>query len=376
MIRKGKRVLALFDKMRSDYHLGFLASLIIIVWFSGAIFLYIYEGDSNPAFDSVGKAYWNIAVYLFSGLDSGVPLTTAGKFTVAIILVISAIGVAVLTASIASLLVEFRAKGRFLMPSTYTPRNHIVICNWNKKGLPLLQELHSEILSIKRTIIVISESDGACEFPEDQGDSAFDNVMLVRGNPARDYVLRRANVQEAHSVIILSESAGTANADGHAMMVCMAIKSVCDESGSKPSYITAEVDDPKNVHHFKRAGADEVVCEGDYGMRLLAQSAVEHGLTNVYKNLLTFSANTNELYVLDIPESVIGLSFSELGKKIYEARSNFEPVILVGCKTAEGEFLLNPRSAEQKFRPDDKAIVVAWQRPKSLSLLLEENKCN
>ncbi len=60
-------------------------------------------------------------------------------------------------------------------------------------------------------------------------------------------------------------------------------------------------------------------------MMLLAQSALFHGLSTVCRHLLEISGDTNEIYMLPVPESFMGKSFAEHGAAILQNRNPFHP---------------------------------------------------
>jgi voltage-gated potassium channel Kch len=50
--------------------------------------------------------------------------------------------------------------------------------------------------------------------------------------------------------------------------------------------ISVECHNPKNRNHLRKAGADEIISSDELGLRLLARSALFHGMTRVYQELL------------------------------------------------------------------------------------------
>ena len=101
-------------------------------------------------------------------------------------------------------------------------------------------------------------------------------------------------------------------------------------------------------------------------MMLLAQSTLAHGLSTVYRNLLSVSSDTNEIYILPVPKPFVGKPFDELGAAIFQNRDDKNPIILLGAVTGNG-ILVNPRPGEMTtFTTGDKVIVVALERPDKL----------
>jgi len=138
-----------------DYSFLRLVVFLLVIGIVGSVVLHLTEGSVNEEFGSLPKAAWNIAVYLLSGLDSAVPMTAGGKIAVAMVLVLSLGVVATFTASMASFLVERRLGSGGKMPG-YDLRDHIVLCNWNDKGIPIIEELHAEIVKDRRPMVKVS----------------------------------------------------------------------------------------------------------------------------------------------------------------------------------------------------------------------------
>lgn len=348
-----------------DYKIARLAVIILTIWLIGASILWLTEGSRNTEFDTLPKSLWNIAVYLFSGLDSGVPQTPAGKIIVTLILVISLGIVGIFTATIASMLVEHRIGGQRKMPK-YELKNHIVICNWNTKGLPLVKEVHAKIVKHKRPIVIIIEQKDSVDFPEHEDEPEFEDVYIIKGDPTNEIILKRANVHHAYTVVVLADPKQEKLADAKSILVCMGIRSLCTEFNLPKTYTTVEGVSPQNIEHLRRAGADEIISAGDFSSLLLAQTSLVHGLSKVYRNLLTISEETNEIYLIPIPKNYIGKNFSQIGADIYSHRDKKNPVIPIGVKTQD-KVLLNPKtSVFDVFSKGDKLIVIAFERPHKL----------
>ena len=244
--------------------------------------------------------------------------------------------------------------------------NHIVICNWNDKGIPVIRELHASIVQDRRPIVVISASSEAADLPDEEDLPEFEDVYLVKGDPANEIVLKRANVHHAYSVLVLADPAEGALADAKSILICMAVSSACREAGTEKAHICVEGISAQNVDHLRRAGAEEIVAASDFAMMLLAQSTLFHGLSTVYRDLLTVSAKTNEVYMVPVPDAFIGKAFAELGAAMLAKRDTDNPAILIGAVTERG-ILINPRPGDVgAFSRGDKAVVIAFERPKEL----------
>ena len=343
-----------------------LLVIIITFWGCGAVLLRFTEGRTNPDFDTMAKAVWNIAVYLFSGLDSGQPRTVFGQICAAAVLILSAGVVAVFTGEIASFLVERKLGSGRKMP-VYKLQGHFVICNWNDKAVPIIQELHADVVKNKYPIVVISENLEAAELPDEDDDPRFREVYLVKGDPASEIVLKRASVASAYSVVILANPEDGDMADAKSVLVAMAIRHVCETADGAKTHICVEGVSPQNVEHLRRAGADEIVAASDFGTMLLSQTALRHGLAEVYRDLLRESDDTNEVYTAPIPKEYVGKTFTELGAALFSNRTGkANPAILIGIRDRNG-YAVNPRADEPiVLKEDDLAVVISFERPDTL----------
>ncbi|OQX53086.1 MAG: hypothetical protein B5M53_07415 [Candidatus Cloacimonas sp. 4484_209] len=352
-----------FKKFFWNHEFLRLLIIIVIIWVIGAIVLWGVEHREDPEdFGNVSKCFWNIAVYLFSGLDSGVPQTTAGRITVTIILVLSLGIVGVFTGTIASIFVERRIGGRRFMPPQKLS-GQVVICNWNEKGIDIVKELRAKVLKEKRPIVIISDRIEETFLPELDELEEFKNVYIVKGNPSNSLNLKRGNVSNAFSCIILSEKNAGAYADAQSILIAMTIKQLCSDEGKQKVHIVSEAVSKSNFEHLKMAGCDEIVSAGDFALRLIAQSALTHGLSKVYSNLVTVSEETNEIYQLPVPTEYYGKTFEELGKDILKKRDVSNPAILIGVKS-DGQILLNPRKEKfERFKKGDEIFLISYTYP-------------
>jgi len=349
VIRFLKRTWTAFRRVFERSRLLRASVIILGLWVAGAAALHITEGRDNPEeFGSLPAAFWNISVYLLSGLDSALPRTFVGRGIVTIMLFIGVGIVAVFTGTIASILVERRIGRRKLMPN-YELREHIVICNWNGKGLPIIKELHAPIVRQKRPIVIVSDR--------------LEDVYLIKGDPTQEHTLKRANLHFAYSIIVLADPHEAHLADAKNVLVCMAVKSLCAGEGCDTTKLLVEGVDPNNLDHLRRAGATEIVSAEDFSLKLLAQSALHPGLSMVYERLLTISAETNEVYLEPVPTVVNGKSFWEATRLLQKTRESDNPALLIGV-VRDGEIFINPKPGDfDAFRESDHLVLIAWEQP-------------
>jgi voltage-gated potassium channel len=330
-----------------------IIAAVAVAWLLGATALYLSERGVNPDFASPGDALWNVWVLLFSGLDQP-PKTVAGRLVTMAILVLGVGAAGLFTASVASLLVE-----RYLRRSDVSHlemADHLVLCNWSPRGLAWIREVHAKFILDKRPIVIIHDETDEIEFPDKQDDAAFNDVYIVKGDPASEMVLRRAKVPTAHSVVVLSDDREGKHADGKTVLTCLAIRSIC--RGETRPNVSAECRDASNRHHLQKAGADEIISSDDLGLRLLARSALYHGMTRVYQELLTVGRDANEMYLLPAPEGLIGKDFSDLSELFSRYRQDRRSSLLIGIQRGE-EMHINPIGGEAgPLERDDQLILL------------------
>ena len=330
--------------------------IIIFTWFLGSVLLWVFEHEQNPDdFSSIGEAFWNMAVYLFSGLDKGAPRTAAGRILATIILVSSLGVVGFFTASIASMIIAEKLKGRFKMPSNL--KDHIVICGWNDRLPNIIREIHNPVHKTRRKVVIVAENADEITLPEKHDDDLFADVHLVKGSPSDDLVLEKTSVISCYSCLILADQTDIKYADGKSILTAIAVKNI-----SRSVYVVAEVTDASNIPHFKKTGVDEIISSSHLGIQLMSQSAITHGITRVYNDLLTFSDDTNELYLVDLPHRYIGIPFSDLMKELSSARDE-KPIVPLGIKR-NGRCFINPRNDEVNLlEKEDQLFVISFDRP-------------
>ena len=209
------------------------------------------------------------------------------------------------TASVASILIERSLRSREV--SNLEMSDHLVLCNWSPRALDWIREVHSGIVTDQRPVVIVHDTPDEVVLPDKQDESAFNDVYIVKGDPANEVILRRAKVAQAHSVVILSDDRENQHADGKTIVCCIAVKNVCVPE--RQPNIVAECQDPKYRAHMRKAGADEVISAADFGLRLMARASLFHGMTRVYQELLSVRRDANEMYLVPVPAQLVGMDF-------------------------------------------------------------------
>ncbi len=226
-----------------------------------------------------------------------------------------------------------------------------------RAGLEWIREVHAKIIAEKRPVVIIHDETDEIDLPDKADEAAFSDVYIVKGDPTSEVVLRRAKVPKAHSVVILTDDREGKHADGKSILTCIAIRNIC--KGEKQPNVAAECRNPNNRHHLKKAGADEIISSDELGLRLLARTALFHGMTRVYQELLTVGRDANEMFLLPAPEELVGKDFVELIGLFARHRNDRRSCLLIGIQRGD-EMMLNPIGGEAgPIKPGDQLILLS-----------------
>jgi voltage-gated potassium channel len=275
------------------------------------------------------------------------------------------VGVALIglfTATLASLLVERYLRRREV--SEFEMDGHIILCNWAPRGLEWIREVHSKIIQQqRRPVVIIHDNPDEIDLPDNQEDAAFSDVYIVKGDPNNDVILRRAKVQRAYSVVVLTDDREGKHADGKTILICVAVRGLC--RGETQPNLAVECRNPENRNHLKRAGADEIISSDELGLRLLARASLFHGMTGVYQELLTVGRDANEMYLVPTPEELVGKGFAEISRLFADRRDDRRSCLLIGIQREE-KMILNPVGGEAgPVLADDQLILLSRVFPDS-----------
>jgi TRAP transporter TAXI family solute receptor len=314
---------------------------LIVVWSVGSLVLYIFENKFNDSYSNIYVSFWSGLITMISMPDKE-PYTFTGRVTGVLMMVMAAGGIAWFTGQVASIFVHRRIMGRNKMEKM---KDHYVIANWNRKGYGIIESIHSAGEGNSVPIIIVNQSSGdkKITLPD---NSIYESVYTVEGCPTNEHILRRANVQHARSAIILPEDISDTSSDASSILTILAIRKICLDEQIKPIPVIAEILDPQKVELAIQAGTEgdghvEIVSPQRIGSRLIAQAAVNPGLTEVYRDLLTFDKNNCEIYRRKIPSVFIGESVDGFFRLISSNKIKGRKIIPIGIYR-NGKSYINP----------------------------------
>lgn len=94
---------------------------------------------------------------------------------------------------------------------------------------------------------------------------------------------------------------------------------------SNDIFTIVEINESVNLHLFNHSFIDVLVSVDDFCEKLLAQAVLKPHVSLIFRNLLTFSEDTNEFYIRSVPKKYVGRPIFEL----QEALIGY-PVIFIG----------------------------------------------
>ena len=178
--------------------------------------------------------------------------------------------------------------------------DHIIICGWNSSGPQLVEQL---LQTSNRQLLIIS--------PVEIEQLDNNRVLYLIGDPTEESTLLTARLRLAHSVVILSDGQTDSiqDADARSILIALAV-----EQHNPETHSIIELRNPKNAHHARHAQVDEIVVSNAYNGSILAQTAANPGISEVFQELF---GNTNISVIHNNIESDwVGKPYSQLANHI------------------------------------------------------------
>jgi len=346
------RIVARFFSMKDIPRVGLT---LFVIWLIGTSIMYYAERKVNDYYGTPLAAAWST---LMNWINFGTkePFTSVGRATSLVMTVLGFGGIVWLMAETASIFIQRKLTGGKKMNE-----NHHVIINWNEKGPGIVEQLRDPELPKKHILIITRKHQGqAHSIPEREGITHKSAETITEG------LLKSANLNHAHSIIILADDRGNAGVtDAENVLIVLTAKKLC--IGKKRVPIIVEMLDPQRADLAQCAGLlddgqIEIVSTQRLGQNLLAQVAVTPGLTKIYEDLLTFGLDTNEIYSSPLPKSLCGKSIDDLFFALFKLRHKNIQIIPIAI-SRRGKILLNPSSSKNgSIENDDELFVICDNR--------------
>ncbi len=219
---------------------------------------------------------------------------------------------------------------------------HTVILGFGIRTLEILRELiEANSSESKAVVAILSETDK--EEMDDILSESIENrkttkIITRSGTPSNLHSLKKVNVSEAKSVIVLNPANSEESEEGRnigdakVLKSLMALVALIGEENLPP--IVAEFHETENRNIASEISASvQVMDERSILAKLLVQTSRTSGLAVVYSNLVGFEGN--EIYFYKPKTGWKGLSFSDISFR-------FDQSSPLGFRDKNGNILLNP----------------------------------
>ena len=196
-------------------------------------------------------------------------------------------------------------------------KNHIILCGWNENVPFLVKNLLHENIINKKPVVILAEIKE--ELPLEKYDLNDAMVTYVRGDATNKADLDRANIKEADTAIIVTDSDST-EPDAKSILKILTIEKYCQElekkgirKNRKNIYTIAEIQDANKFEAAYDALVNEIVLLGHIKSKVFVQSVLNPGVSKFINEILTYN-DFNDIYSFQIEENskLVNLTFDEI----------------------------------------------------------------
>jgi len=212
--------------MRS--YIVYVLGIVALVILTSATGFYAAEIGTNQNLDSYGDAlWWAIVTVTTVGYGDIFPVTVAGRLVGALLMFAGIGALGVFTASIAAYLIKFDRLDALRVRGMH---GHVVICGLGSTGALLAQAFQRD----GYTVLAIEKAEDNSRI----GAAREAGAVVLIGDAARTEVLRRARVDRAAHIVIVT------GADATNVEIAAAVRALVLDSTASVS-CSAQIEDPE-----------------------------------------------------------------------------------------------------------------------------------
>ncbi|WP_141433509.1 potassium channel family protein [Bacillus sp. 03113] len=259
------------------------ASLALFLILASSIIMRMAEPETFPRF--FDALWWTMTTLVTVGYGDYFPKSDFGRiFTMLLIYTFGIGAMGVIIGKIFESLTAYRKlkeEGKL----NYTGKGHFILIGSSKEKLKnVLDEINNSRHNCD--VVVVDHTDRA--------PLEHDHLHFISGNPAEEEVLMKANILEAKSVAIFSDDQNDhlEYADGKTLLIASRVEHI-SKKYEKNIYTIVEIKKDKHIALFEHANVDEFILSNDSISRLMAQAAIYHGSSKLFKQLLSNTDGEN-----------------------------------------------------------------------------------
>jgi voltage-gated potassium channel len=316
----------------------FLAAYAGVLVVAAAGF-YILESYSGWI-DVLNAFYWAMITLSTIGYGDITPTTPDARLFVTGIAAVEVFLTAYLV-SVVITVVQETAQHRLLGTLGTDFRDHIIVLGYSPVGQAAVRELIAD----EQIVAVVTEN--AAEVPTIHNLASDKQLFVTYGPPGEPEILKRVNVESAHSVIVATGE------DTTTLVAALNVRSM-----NPKIRIVVSVGRPELKQTLKAAGVTYVASPADMGGRLCADAAFRPEVANMVEDL------TSTAYGADMEEFILTGTTPISTQSLLEAeaivRKTADCIVIGYARPGpDGEYrtVLNPPSSF-RFQPNDALIVV------------------
>jgi len=317
--------------------------------------LYLIESDREYL-----KTYWDILVILISGMDVDSPKTFYGKIEVGIMLFLGIIIISFIEGEIISFLMEKgkRKEKILFLPKKVNLQDHIVIINKNSSIDNIIQEV-SGAYDNHYYIIIISEN--SAELPI-LNKKIYKKVFAVDSDFLEYSNIDNLSLPKAKSIIVLPQE--NIEDDNRTMLYLIGVINELKNSDIKNyPMITVKINSRKseksiNILEKESNIPISFIDASLFTEKLIANAVINKNVVTSYTALMSFTGDSNEFYKERVQKSLIGYSFKELQKVVFNNDSC--DIILVGVQNRGKKDFFIP-DFNYKLEKNDCIVLIAYE---------------
>jgi voltage-gated potassium channel len=312
--------------------------LFASVWAAAAVLFYLLDGPSRPSL--FNSFYWSIVTISTLGYGDIIPVTVAAKLVTigTLFLQIFLLGYLI---SVITTTVNEQSQRRALGTLGTDMKNHIIVLGYSDVGRAAVREL----LIQDQTVAVV------VDLPEQVANvrslGTEDHLFVTYGPAGDKDILRRVNVEDAHSVVVCTGD------DATSMIAALNVRAMAPRAR-----IVVSVARPELRETLQSAGVTYVASPADMGGRLCAEAAFEPDVAIALEEITAADVKADmQEYVL---RETTPIAHQTVGEAEGVVRSS-TGCLLVGYARPgpNGEYstTVNP-PADQRLSPGDAILVL------------------